>query len=1304
VKFVELNPSLQIERERLSALQKHSPIVFGKALIVGVLFALLFIFRYQDYFLALPLFLFSLLELWRILTWKKLDIMNFDETELKQIRHRITITGAIAISLTLLYTNLILYMEAETGRLIIATGITVFSIMMAYSFHAIPIYSTAIIATPPIALAPFMLTHGTNAEKTFLALTTVMCLLVYISIKRMSSTNAKVTKNWLITSNSLHEKEKELDGLMSLCRDFSWRSDRNLLLTSLSKHFPQISGRELAYDINKSLFLFLDTSDAQTAHNVRMIQDRIKEQLAFDRVPCLAIGLEKAKYIEVTGSPIFSDDGEMIGYRGWITDLTDRREALEALQQSEERFRSFADMAAEGMWEIDADGHYTFISGMMQARSKNFSNALIGKVFGYSCSKPEASEGYQNRFEELLLLIKQRRPFRNFVLPEINGFVQRISGVPFYNRDGTYLGYRGYTTDIAAETSARAELHRALDEMKESKDRFRDYAELGSDCLWELDADLKYTYVDDIAEKWTGVPVSEFIGKCILDLDKIVPPPLDDPVYIEGWQQHLRDLNNRNPVDNYQLPSVKGYHLRTSAKPLFDESGKFAGYRGTTIDISAEVNAQRESKAALMALEAANASLEERIEKRTEELAKQSDLLIEVLDTIQERLVVLDKDFRIILMTGKDQPTLPPGRWDEGADVLSLYETAFDLGLYTQGDKPLSKDDFIARLKSGRGFSVIRLDVSGQQVRESFVPRDNGGYVLVHQDVSIERRREQELRSLSRDLRLAKDTAESASRAKSEFLANMSHEIRTPMNGVIGMAGLLLNTSMSSKQRDMAQVIMRSGDSLLTIINDILDFSKLEAGKMDLNEEGFNLRAAIEDVAALLTPQAQAKGLELMVRLQPNLPKNLIGDVGRIRQVVTNLAGNAIKFTDEGSVLINVSGEAIGDIVTFKVSIEDTGCGIPANKLNTVFEKFEQVDGSSSRRHEGTGLGLAITRKLIDRMSGKIGVDSIIGKGSVFHFTLSLPQDEQREKEMKLPISLPEGVRVLVVDDNSVNRTILDEQLRSWSLEPVLTEHAKEALKVLRLAAKEKNPFPLVILDFQMPGMDGADLARAINEDKSLAGVKLIMLTSAGQNGDAKMQKELGLSGYLLKPARASALLDCIVTSLQEDSVITAKQTAKALRQNSKPIPQKKTHGPALPVPPAMAKTILIAEDNIVNQMVIKTMLDATGHKILIANNGEEAFSLFQSHKPDLVLMDVSMPVMDGLQATSAIRGLPEPMRPDTPIIGVTAHALKEDEGHCLNAGMDDYLPKPIKQEKLLEKVAHWLYPHNDHVKTRKSA
>ncbi len=1304
MKFVELNPSLQIERERLSALQKHSPIVFGKALAAGLILTFLFAFRYQEYLLALPALLFSILELWRIFTWKKLDIMKFDEAGLNLIKRRIAITGAIAILLTLFYTNLTLYKEAEIGRLIFASGVTIFYIMMAYSFHAVPAYSSAIIATPTIAFAPFMLLYGTTTEKIFLAMTALMCLLVYISIKRMSSTNAKVTKNWLIASNSLQEKQEELDSLMSLCRDFSWRSDRNLLLTSLSKHFPQISGRDLAYDINKSLFLFLDTSDAQTAHNVRMIQDRIKQQLAFDRVPCLATGLEKAKYIEVTGSPIFNDDGEMIGYRGWITDLTDRREALEALQQSEERFRSFADMAAEGMWEIDAEGRYTFISGMMQARSKNFSNALIGEEFGYSRSKPEASEAYKQRFEELLALIKQRRPFRNFVLPEINGFVQRISGVPFYNRDGTYLGYRGYTTDIAAETSARAELHRALDAMKESKERFRDYAELGSDCLWELDANLNYTYVDDIAEKWTGVPVSEFIGKCILDLDKIVAPPPNDPDYIEGWQHHLRDLNNHRPVDNYQLPSVKGYHLRTSAKPLFDENGNFAGYRGTTVDVSAEVNAQRESKAALMALEAANASLENRIEKRTEELARQSDLLTEVLDTIKERLVVLDEDFKIILMTGKDQPTLPPGRWHEGANVLSLYETAFDLGLYTQGDKPLSKDDFIARLKSGKGFSVIRLDVSGQQVRESFVPRSNGGYVLVHQDVSIERRREQELRSLSRDLRLAKDTAESASRAKSEFLANMSHEIRTPMNGVIGMAGLLLNTSLSSKQRDMAQVIMRSGDSLLTIINDILDFSKLEAGKMDLNEEGFNLRAAIEDVAALLTPQAQAKGLELMVRLQPNLPKNLIGDVGRIRQVVTNLAGNAIKFTDEGSVLINVSGEAIGDIVTFKVAVEDTGCGIPADKLNTVFEKFEQVDGSSSRRHEGTGLGLAITRKLIDRMNGKIGVDSIVGKGSVFHFTLSLPRDEKCEKEMKLPIQLPEGVRVLVVDDNSVNRTILDEQLRSWSLEPVLTEHAKEALKVLRLAAKEKNPFPLVILDFQMPGMDGADLARAIKKDKALADTKLIMLTSAGQNGDSKMQKELGLSGYLLKPARASALLDCIVTSLQEGAVKTAKQTAKVLQQNSKPKPQKKTHGPALPVPAAMAKTILIAEDNIVNQMVIKTMLDATGHKIIIANNGEEAFSLFQTSKPDLVLMDVSMPVMDGLQATSAIRGLPENMRPNTPIIGVTAHALKEDEGHCLDAGMDDYLPKPIKQEKLLEKIAHWLYPHNDSLKTRKSA
>ena len=1287
MKFVELNPSLQVERERLSALQKHSPMVFGKALAAGLILTFLFTFRYQNYLLALPALLFSLLELWRIFTWKNLDIMKFDEAGLRLIKRRIAITGAIAILLTLFYTTLALYREAEIGRLIFASGVTIFYIMMAYSFHAVPAYSSAIIATPTIAFAPFMLLYGTTTEKIFLAMTALMSLLVYIAIKRMSYTNAKLTKNWLIASKSLREKEEDLDGLMALCRDFSWRSDRNLLLTSLSKHFPKISGRDLAYDINKSLFLFLDTSDAQTAHNVRLIQDRIKAQLAFDRVPCLATGLEKAKYIEVTGSPIFNDGGDMIGYRGWITDLTDRREALEALQQSEERFRSFADMAAEGMWEIDAKGRYTFISGMMQARSKNFSNALIGKEFGYSRLTDEASAEYKARFEELLELVAQRRPFRNFILPEINGFVQRISGVPFYNRDGTYLGYRGYTTDIAAETTARAELHRALDAMKESKERFRDYAELASDCLWELDANLNYTYVDDIAEKWTGVPVSEFIGKCILDLDKIVPPPADDPDYITGWQQHLRDLNNHRPVDNYQLPSVKGYHLRTSAKPLFDEDGNFTGYRGTTVDVSAEVNAQRESKAALMALEAANASLEERIEKRTEELARQSDLLTEVLDTIKERLVVLDKDFKIILMTGKDQPTLPPGRWHEGANVLSLYETAFDLGLYTQGDKPLSKDDFIARLKGGKGFSVIRLDVSGQQVRESFVPRSNGGYVLVHQDVSIERRREQELRSLSRDLRLAKDTAESASRAKSEFLANMSHEIRTPMNGVIGLTEILLNTDLDDKQRELATIIMNSGTSLITIINDILDFSKIEAGKMRLAPEPFNLRTSVQDVLSLVTTTVKEKDIELMVDYAPDLPEGFIGDPGRVRQIVTNLVGNAVKFTDRGHVMVRVSGKLVdsekGQLCHLRVEVEDTGIGIDHDKIERIFEKFEQADNTSTRRYQGTGIGLAISRSLVKLMGGKLGATSERGKGSTFWFTMPLPVDESICEGRYEDAPSLEGLHVLLVDDNANNRRILIEQTKQWGMNHTVCVDANDALETYRkLKAQGKN-VDLVITDYNMPEMNGIDFTHQLKATPYAYDGPVLMLSSVSERSEATRDSRDLFDMWLTKPVRASQLMDGIASAFYNNSVTELKRNAKALKAD-----------PSEEETKTQEVDILVAEDNVVNQMVIQTMLTGSGYNLRMVENGRLAVEAYQQKRPDLIIMDLSMPEMDGLEATRIIRKLEEENgHSGLSIIAATAHVMEEDHRKCAEAGMNDILTKPIKKDALTTMVERWLSP-----------
>ncbi len=1282
----KVETSLLIEQDKFTSLREQGALLFGQAIVVALLIGVLFVFRYQNVALAIPAFTFVVLALYRGWFWSKLKTGDLDETQIKKLNNQIAFSGAVSIILVLFYVNAILMIEPESTRIMFAGLVTVFCVMMAYSLMSIPFYSGVIIVTPVIAFTPYMLNSGSSVDKIYITITAILSALVFISFRLITRARDKMHRQLLETEHSLAVKEKTLGELMDMCRDFAWEADENLQIKSLSENFATLSGRDIAYDVNKSLFLFLNTRDTETSENIRTIKQAVKQMIPFPRLSCHAHDLGQVSHIEITGTPIIDKEGNLRGYRGWMTDISDRREALEALGESERRFREFTDMAADGIWETDAENRYTFIGGQMSFQSGGWSQDLLGKKMGSSAQNDNASPAYKQAIADIIERIAQRRPFSDIIMPEYSGVIQKLSGTPIYGRDGTFRGYRGFTSDVTSEYRSRAEAEENNKKLLENEARFRSFALLASDCLWELDEEYNYTFISDIVERWTGIPASAFIGRSIMKLDEIVPPPPGDEQYVEGWRTHLRDLWEKKQIKNFQLPALKGYSLRVSAMPLYDKDGNFIGYRGTTSDNSAEVAARRESKAALQALETANATLGERIEERTQELARQTNLLREVLDTMEDRLVVVDENFKIVLMTEKDTLPLPPGRWEEGADIVEIYNTAEDLGLYRQSKHKQGVIGFAKKFRAGKAFSTLRHDMSGQYIREFFVPRAQGGYVVIYHDVTRDHSRQQELKKLSKDLRHSKEAAEAANRAKSEFLANMSHEIRTPMNGVIGMSELLLNTELTPKQRDMAQVIMRSGDSLLTIINDVLDFSKLEAGKMNLASDSFLLRAAVEDIATLLNLQAHRKGLELMVRIHPDVPDALIGDVGRLRQILTNLVGNAIKFTDEGSVLINVTGTAKSGLADLRFSIEDTGCGIPADKLDKVFDKFEQVDGSSSRRHEGTGLGLAITKKLTLLMGGDIGVSSTVNVGSKFWFSLSLKVDSQSHKKDRSQSAIPPNMKALVVDDNSVNRSILEEQLKSWSITPVMAEHGKEALTLLRTAAAEGNPFPLMILDFQMPGMDGEELARLVRADKALSDIKMIMLTSAGQENMASLNRDLNLSSHILKPARASILLDAITEAMNDSAVHTIKRVAEQLKPKIESDP-----APTMPAKPLVKHTLLVAEDNIVNQMVIKTMLATTGHDILIANNGEEAVAMFKQHQPSIVLMDVSMPVMDGLQATAAIRALPADKNPQTPIIGVTAHALKEDRTQCLEAGMDDYLPKPIKQDRLLEKLSHWL-------------
>jgi signal transduction histidine kinase/DNA-binding response OmpR family regulator len=556
----------------------------------------------------------------------------------------------------------------------------------------------------------------------------------------------------------------------------------------------------------------------------------------------------------------------------------------------------------------------------------------------------------------------------------------------------------------------------------------------------------------------------------------------------------------------------------------------------------------------------------------------------------------------------------------------------------------------------------------------------------------------QRLHEAKESVELARVKAEAADRAKSEFLANMSHEIRTPMNGVLGMAELLARTDLDHRQTMFVDVIVKSGNALLTIINDILDFSKIDAGQLVLDPAPFRIGEAVEDVATLVSTKVAEKDLELIVRVDPALPLSVVGDVGRFRQVATNLVGNAVKFTERGHVLVDISGRPRGDgTVEVKVTVEDTGIGIPAEKLQSVFEKFAQVDASSTRRHEGTGLGLAIASRLVALMGGEIGAKSTLGKGSTFWFTAVLPIDESAEKPKPIPLDVS-GARILAIDDNPINRQIITEQLKSWGFDCAAAESGRVGLAFLDKAAELGAAIDCVILDFQMPDMNGGEVAKAIRAAPATRDTPIVLLTSVDQVNVTRMALECGVSAQLNKPARSSALLETIVSVMQiarsERMRLAGEELPAApvtpIRKALTPAPESRISAATLRAT-APGLDVLIAEDNEVNQLVFSQILDGLGVSYRIASNGRTAVELHRTLKPRVILMDVSMPEMNGLEATRAIREFEHGNGGHTPIIGVTAHALKGDRERCMEAGMDDYLSKPVSPAKLQLKLETWM-------------
>jgi len=762
--------------------------------------------------------------------------------------------------------------------------------------------------------------------------------------------------------------------------------------------------------------------------------------------------------------------------------------------------------------------------------------------------------------------------------------------------------------------------------------RYRQLVDSADDLIFGMDAQGSFLWVNPAVSETLGPPSGELVGRCFRDWVRE-----DYREVARRFYDDQREQGIPNTYCEFAMVTGAGEEIWVGQRAqLTEEDGRI-----TFLAVARDITERKRAQEAL-----------EREREQLQQIVAHAPVAMAMLDREGRHLAHSARWLRYV---GVGEGSVVGRSLDElWPEMPDRYRDVFARAL--SGEVVSEPEDALERPDGSRVW--MRWTVHPWRGPRGEV----AGVVLAVQSIDV--------------LVRARQGALEASRLKSDFVANMSHEIRTPMNGVIGMTRLLLDTGLTPEQREYAEIIDSSGRALLEIINDILDFSKIEAGRIDLEIVDFDLRRAVREVLGSFAEAAQARGLELLCLIRHDVPSALRGDPGRLRQVLTNLVGNAVKFTERGEVVLRVTiSESDDETSVVRFEVRDTGIGIAPDVRPRLFESFVQADGSTTRRYGGTGLGLAISRRLVELMGGEIDVSSEVGRGSTFWFTARLERQAREPAPAVSPARLA-GLRVLVVDDNATNRQILRQQLAHWGTRVQAVENGPRALAALRATADAGPPFDLAILDMKMPDMDGLSLARAIKADETLRGVRLVLLTSFGQRGHGAEASRIGIAAYLTKPVDEADLYDCLVEVLARGRAPLSPSlvTRHSLRERR---------------PPPGAR-VLVAEDNEVNQKVAVRLVERLGYGVDVADNGQQAVDACRRAAYDAVLMDGQMPGLDGFEATRRIRELEGDGR-HTPIIAMTASAMKGDRERCLEAGMDDYVAKPVTPEALGAALRRWV-------------